>query len=379
MIPQNTNKQLKRVHVPSILADKNEYYRIFEDMLKNSGTLIPDPNWLEIENTSRSAETYNKDQALKLATSDAAFENRYSQSEALLKAWIGNVNLVDKSSIASYGKFVQSCDLLQLWELNVNGGEATVPLFQADLGSIMDLNLLYAFSVPQKSVTRILEVGGGYGRLAEASFNIFGPSVKYVLVDAVPASLYYSKEYLQRACPDARIGSYYNDEGSPFEIDRYDISIVPAWYFEKVNVHQYDICVNIESFQEMNQHHVDYYLNLFDKVSAPGATIYTSNARDYYFRGKWNYPPSWQKLFCANTPRSWTRDHPTEIFRKTGEDSSEQNSVMECSHQYLSNREESPEAIIKNIGVKRLVTLTSRAVSKRIVAKLRGAIRGKRR
>jgi hypothetical protein len=43
----------------------------------------------------------------------------------------------------------------------------------------MDLNLIYAYAAsPDRRVTRILEVGGGYGRLAEAAFNVFGRSVQ---------------------------------------------------------------------------------------------------------------------------------------------------------------------------------------------------------
>ena len=57
----------------------------------------------------------------------------------------------------------------------------------------MDLNLLYAFSASsQGKATRLLEVGGGYGRLAEAAFNIFGRTVHYVMIDSVLASFYYA-------------------------------------------------------------------------------------------------------------------------------------------------------------------------------------------
>jgi len=49
-----------------------------------------------------------------------------------------------------------------------------VPIFRQDLGSLMDLNLIHYFAKPPYGrVTRILEVGGGYGRLAEAAFNVF--------------------------------------------------------------------------------------------------------------------------------------------------------------------------------------------------------------
>jgi hypothetical protein len=66
----------------------------------------------------------------------------------------------------------------------------------------------------------------------------------------------------------------------------------------------------------MGQQAVDAYLALFDRVAVDDATFYVSNAHDYVFTGDWNYPAGWRRLFCANTPRSWTRDHPTEIFAR---------------------------------------------------------------
>src|ERR1019366_5350806 len=121
----------------------------------------------------------------------------------------------------------------------------------------------------------------------------------------------------------------------------------------RVNKLRYDICVNIESMQEMNQYHVDYYLNLFNSVAVDGATIYLSNAHDYYFRGSFNYPTSWQKLFCANTPRSWRPDHPTEIFRKSEQDYSLPNRMCDSLHKYRVSLE-TPREAVSHHGVKAL-------------------------
>jgi SAM-dependent methyltransferase len=265
-----------------------------------------------MEDVSQPAESYDPKKALKSALWGDALE-KASCFTNLMFAWVGESRSPSDEEISRYHRFLQDRDVLDLWAENINR-----PLCRQDLGSLMDLNLIYAFSSPPKDrVTRILEVGGGYGRLAEAAFNVFGSSVQYVLIDAVPASLYYAKKYLSYACPDARIGSYY-DDAEDFDLNRYDIAIVPAWHFDKVNTLRYDVCVNIESMQEMTQFHVDYYLNLFDSVAVDGATIYISNAHDYYFRGAFNYAKNWKKVFCENTPRSWRPDHPTEIFVKEG-------------------------------------------------------------
>jgi hypothetical protein len=138
---------------------------------------------------------------------------------------------------------------------------------------------------------------------------------------------------MEQACPEIRVGSYY--DGDAFDMNNFECYIIPSWYFEELNREQYDICINIESFQEMNQVHVDTYLNLFDRVSVDGATIYVSNAHDYIFRGDWNYPANWQKLLCANTPRSWSPDHPTEIFVKGKSNFSVRDAVVDDIHSYL--------------------------------------------
>ena len=220
----------------------------------------------------------------------------------------------------------------------------------------MDLNFLYSYSFDgRRKLTRILEIGGGYGRIAEAAFNVFGKSIRYVLLDSVPASLYYAKKYMEQACPEIRVGSYY--DGDAFDLNNFECYIIPSWYFEKMNRDQYDVCINTESFQEMNQEHVDTYLNLFDRVTVDGATIYVSNAHDYIFRGHWNYPAHWQKVLCANTPRSWSLDHPTEIFVKGKSDFSVQNDVLDGVHTYLVSRNGAaslPEPITLGDQVERL-------------------------
>lgn len=307
MIPQ-ANKRIKLHQVPELVAHQHEYWRLFDDMVFHAGPLAPSPNWLMLDDVSRSPESYDAEKAREFSVSQAAFE-KVSSFKNLMFAWVGQSHVSPLKEIAAYSRFLESRDVLGLWDGNIG-----TQLRRQDFGTLMDLNLIYEFSTSLRDrPTRILEVGGGYGRLAEAAFNVFGKSIQYVMVDAVPASLYYSKKYLTHACPDARVGSYYDAD---FSFGDCDIAIVPAWHFEKLNMLRYDACVNIESFQEMTQFHVDYYLNLFDRVAVDRATIYVSNAHDYFFRGTFNYPSSWRNVFAGNTPRSWTPDHPTEIFLK---------------------------------------------------------------
>ena len=347
MIPQ-ADRRIKRVSIPEIEGNYSDYLRIVEDMRDNAGHLLPDPNWLLADDVSHAPETYDKEVALASVGSKTKYSQRFSKMSTLLAPWIGNDIPATPLMVGSYAKFLESCDVLGLWQANILDGMPPTNFYAADLGSIMDLNLLFAFCERRGRPTNILEVGGGYGRLAEAAFNVFGRSIKYVMVDAVPASLYYSHKYLAKVLPAATIRSYYDEpDASDFQFDRNDISIVPAWHFERLNRLSYDVCVNIESMQEMNQQHVDHYLKLFNCVVKPRATIYVSNSHEYYFRGVFRYPSNWQLLYRSNTPRSWTNNHPTEIFLKGNADFSVQNSAVISAYQFGLWQQLNPDNLLK--------------------------------
>jgi hypothetical protein len=375
MIPGD-NRRVKRRAVPNLEGVYSEYRAIVADMLQNSGPLIPDPNWLVADDESKSAESYDKEQAVQAVASEDHYADKVSEMNRMMAAWVGAKGAVrpTEHAVIDHFNFLRYCDPLGLWEANVTSPPSdAVTLTHTDLGTLVDLNLLYAFSPPSDSgVTTVIDVGGGYGRLAEAMFNIFGRTVKYVMVDAVPASLYYAKKYLASACPDARIGSYYDSTGRPFDITPCDIAIVPAWHFERLNTLRYDICVNIESMQEMNQQHVDYYLRLFESVAAAAATIYVTNARGYYFRGSYNYPPNWQKLFCANTPRSWLPDQPTEVFRRTDRDCSLQNLAVDAVYKYRLEIDAERARTLKAAEATRPAAPTWKRIAKPVASRLRG-------
>jgi hypothetical protein len=127
----------------------------------------------------------------------------------------------------------------------------------------------------------------------------------------------YAYFYLKSQFPELKIGSFY--AGDVYDRS-YDCYILPSWRTSVLQDASFDICLNIESMQEMQQHHVDFYLKLFDRLTVFGGEIYLSNARDYVFKGAWNLPEHWETLYLNNTPRSWSADHPTHILRKTEDD-----------------------------------------------------------
>jgi hypothetical protein len=147
-------------------------------------------------------------------------------------------------------------------------------------------------------------------------------------IDAVPASLMYAYLFMKAAFPELRIGSFYaGDEYS----DDFDCYVMPAWQTRSLSGVRFDLAINVESMQEMDRRHVDYFLALFDRLTVAEAIVYISNARDYVFKGKWSFPNGWQTLFQHNTPRSWSRNHPTLVFRKGPRDYSVERRVAEAA------------------------------------------------
>ena len=183
---------LKKHAVPNIAADREEYRRIFEDMRQFGGSFIPAPTWLLCK-YPKDIETNDLLQIIDTAGSDEIFQNEFSDLERRMEGWIGTPqSIVDASVshfVSGYASFLRGRDPLGLWTANVENSMVAETMRVSDLGSILDLNLLYAYAFdPDRKTTTILEIGGGYGRLAEAAFNIFGKSIRYVLVDSVPVA-----------------------------------------------------------------------------------------------------------------------------------------------------------------------------------------------
>ncbi|QPD03473.1 MAG: putative sugar O-methyltransferase [Candidatus Nitrospira kreftii] len=307
-----------------LLGDKELFYSIVSDMIEHGGELAPSDHWnwklgdwhaeLPNDTTGYTAEL---------------FDRNYSQLKMMLNPWIGitGMKLVDEDSVARYECFLRSVEHLGLLPDDILSYGRANGWRETDLGTVMDVNLIRAFSDHQQAPRiAVCEVGGGYGRLAEVLMMGLWDSMHYVLVDAVPGSLMYAYLYVKTQLPHLQVGAYF--KGDRYH-ENYDCYIMPAWHSHLLGSSSFDICVNIESMQEMEQHHVDYYLKLFDRLTTMDGQIYLSNARDYVFKGKWAIPNHWETVFLNNTPRSWTADHPTHILHKKSGDFSKRRSVLE--------------------------------------------------
>lgn len=297
-------------------GDYGIFMKIVEDMEANAGILKPAINWgVEIKNHSGS-DYFGGAEVGRYAEIKEAYNKKYSTMRKMMDPWIGCVGLqsITQEIIDDYADFIRLIDDLDLspqyFDKSNKLTEKGMGLLNTDLGTIIDLNLINKFSA--KENISIIEVGGGYGRLTEGFFEAIGSGkVKYLMLDSVPASLLYSCKYLRKKFPELKIGFYY--DGDDLDFDVYDCYIMPTWHYTPAD-YKFDVCLNIQSMQEMAQHHVDYFLDLFDKSVAPDGIVYLSNEKDYVFQGAWNYPNRWNLVLSIRTPRSWTRNSPTEIY-----------------------------------------------------------------
>jgi hypothetical protein len=178
----------------------------------------------------------------------------------------------------------------------------------------MDFLLLTAFFDFDRPDLTIIEIGGGFGRLIEFLIAVTGRRFRYINIDAVPVSLMYCHEYLTARFPGRSVRIFDPAQG---EADEADFLIVPAWDLPAFRAPAADLAINIESMQEMSQSLVDFYIGFLDRTVADGGMIFLNNSREHEFIGDWEFPDTWRRLFQARTARSWTNDHPTEIFLKT--------------------------------------------------------------
>lgn len=200
-----------------------------------------------------------------------------------------------------------------------------------DLESLMDfLHLAATGDFPDAALT-IVEVGAGFGRLPEFLIKGLGRKIRYINIDAVPASMMWFHVFMRRTFPDLKIGTL--TDPATTDIADFDVLTIPAWHLAAVTLPQADIGINIESMQEMSQPLVDFYIALLDRVVRPGGRIMLVNSREHEFIGDWKFPPHWRCLFRHRSTRAWTEDYRTELFEKTDRDCSAENAIRELTYQ----------------------------------------------
>jgi hypothetical protein len=305
----------------------------------NRFNIAPDPALL-----SRLTEQMERAGILQPATTWLTLPDEYVHGtmEYMLGAWCGQLGQLPLRSaelkqnttaheiimplLEEYIRSIDHCNLLTGVTLDALADAGWRVL---DLESLHDFLIISAFFDFNQQRPLILEIGAGFGRFIEFLMLVTDRRFRIVNVDAVAVSMMYCYRYLTTHFPNRKIVLY--DPATGFDPD-YDVLIVPAWELDNVPIDMVDLAINIESMQEMNQNLVDYYLSYIENHNKNDGHIFLVNSREYQFIGQWRIPENWQCLFRQRTPRSWTIDHPIEVFRRTSTDQRPQNLLRAAAY-----------------------------------------------
>jgi len=181
--------------------------------------------------------------------------------------------------------------------LNFQGSFENWETLDIQTGLHQFYSLDYFFHLQKKPLSQlpevnILEIGGGYGRLALFFLAIFGEKCRYVNVDFVPTSLAVAPQVMRKFFPHLKVADAISLEAGEHKLEDFNYVSLPAWKVKDLPKEKFVLGINIHSFQEMMPKTVPFYAQVFKDSLVPGGILY----------------------FVNNPPDSW-ESHGTERYR----------------------------------------------------------------
>jgi hypothetical protein len=181
-------------------------------------------------------------------------------------------------------------------------------LILADLGTILDLLVIESLYSKEAKIS-VLEIGGGYGRLALSALENRGYINQWNMIDIVPSSLALANSYLELNGHKSLFGVEYGPSQDT-------IRLLQLSKLQMIQNESIDLFVNIESFQEMTQDWVNFWIEVINQKSKKGSYLYHSNSFNYKNNFQLDLGSSWELVRSIESPRHWTTEHRTEIWVK---------------------------------------------------------------
>ena len=129
-------------------------------------------------------------------------------------------------------------------------------------------------NVDTSDLSKVLEVGGGFGTLGEILLKDTDRDYAYVDVD-IPPSAFAASYYLNSIYPEGSFFDYqFAKRAAEIEMDKFSGSalVVCPWQLEKIRG-PIDLFVNFISFQEMEPEIVEHYLDHVQRLESKYALI----------------------------------------------------------------------------------------------------------
>jgi len=128
-----------------------------------------------------------------------------------------------------------------------------------------------------KSV-KVIEIGGGYGRLALFFLAHFGARCHYVSVDFVPTSLAFAPQVIRQAFPALRVSETLSlQSNTETSLTDFNFVSLPTWEIDKLPAQGYLLGINIHSFQEMKKECFMFYIRELHRLLGTPSLLYTIN------------------------------------------------------------------------------------------------------
>jgi putative sugar O-methyltransferase len=132
-------------------------------------------------------------------------------------------------------------------------------------------------SLPGSGPFNVMEIGAGAGILAVMLLKK-APISRYVIVD-LPEMLLLSSRTLRHLCPDRPVRFSSCQAAGELALPERATLMTPSQDAARLPGDAFDLCLNIDSFQEMSREQVADYLSLAQRTAKNGATFLTVNRR----------------------------------------------------------------------------------------------------
>lgn len=210
-----------------------------------------------------------------------------------------------------YARSKDAAGLCDALEEPVTGDPIAVPIagkrVTQDLSnSILEANAILEGGVVQEA-RAILEIGGGYGRLAPPILHA-APEAKYVMVDLLPA-LYLAQRYLSVVFPESsvfRARAFDDFEDVRAEFEAADLAFLLPHQLEMLPDGYFDVAINVSSFGEMTEAQIETYFGLVDRLTT----------RQFYSKQWRESPNPFDGLRLTETDYP-LRPHWTTVYHRT--------------------------------------------------------------
>jgi hypothetical protein len=174
---------------------------------------------------------------------------------------------------------VQTPRLFGEMGIEVNGALASpdVILCQSRVNALLCTGVLDRLdnALARRGRVRIVEIGPGYGALAQALRGIYGDKLEYVGID-LPSSLCHSAVYL--GLLTGREGTYVLSPGDRVSLN-FKLLFVANYMVDEIaeSLAPVDLAINTMSFCEMTERQVRHYGELFEKWVGKEGLVFEEN------------------------------------------------------------------------------------------------------